>query len=133
MSHKSHKTKKTFASVDYTRVLSAISKRHMLSIFFVPCNNLEKRKFSWLEKVWRDIRNNQDQHKSKALSWGCLDPTPCTWPRWTSFGSCGSSFQVCPGFCKWHPFLLLHQLHHSVWYHQQTCWVCTQLHYLDCW
>lgn len=50
--HKSHKTKKTFASVDYTRVLSAISKCHMLSIFLCPV-------MTWRRESFLDLRKSE--------------------------------------------------------------------------
>jgi len=64
--------------------------------------------------------------------WDCLDPsaTPCTWPWWTSFGSCGPTFQTCPGPSGWHSFLLLCQLYHSAWCHLQSFWRYNQSHYV---
>lgn len=39
-------------------------------------------------------------------------------------GSRGPTFWACPSSSGWLPFLLLHQLHHSAWCHQQTCRGC---------
>lgn len=63
--------------------------------------------------------------------WDCPNLSvvvPCAWPCWTSLDSCGPSFQVSPDPCGWPAFLLLYQLYHSLWCHQQTYWGCTQSH-----
>jgi len=52
----------------------------------------------------------------------------CTWLCWTSLDSYVITFKERPVL-----FLLLCQLHHSVWCHQQTCWGYTQSHYLGHW
>ena len=70
----------------------------------------QTRKFTW-------------DFKLKHI-WYYLDPgaKPCALLCWLSLGSRRTIFWVCQGPSGWHPFLLLYQLHHSTWYHQQTCW-----------
>jgi len=60
-----------------------------------------------------------------------LNTTSHTWPCWTSIGSPVPSFSSCPGPSGWYPLIRLCQLHHSTWYHQQTCWGYTLSHCLS--
>lgn len=47
--------------------------------------------------------------------------TACAWFCWTSLGLHGPTSWVCQGHFGYHPFLLLHWLHHTNWCHLQTC------------
>jgi len=52
--------------------------------------------------------------------------SPCK----TSWCSPRPTAQACLSLSGWHPIPLACQLHHKAWCHLQTCWGCTQSHWV---